>query len=193
MNPFFGADFHFQHPKILIFEPERKKLFPDLPSMNTGLIKRHNERVKPGDEYYSLGDLIFGGNPHEFLDQMNGNFHFVCGNHDRNNGLKTRIEQMTLRIGGIKTQLVHNPEYASVDYQLILCGHVHSRFKVKELRYCGKTSLILNVGVDVWNYRPVKWDEIQGIYQRWDSEKKKLKKFEEPKIIKELNKWSCNG
>ena len=190
MKRFFTADYHFNHTNILDFE---KRPFKNVTQMNSEIIRRHNERVKAEDKVYFLGDFIFGKNPAQFLQQMNGRWHFICGNHDRNNGLKTRIEQMALRIGGIKTQLVHNPEFASIDYQLILCGHVHSRFKVKELKYCGKRSLLINVGVDVWNYAPIEWSEIQSIYTRWESEKKKVNKFEEPKILKKLNVWSNNG
>jgi len=180
MQRFFSADYHFNHINILDFE---KRPFKNIEHMNTQLIKRHNERVKTNDKIYFLGDFLFNSKPEDFLKQMNGKWTFVQGNHDSNNGLKGRIEQIAMRIGGVKVQLVHNPEYASVDYQLILCGHVHSRFKVKELKYCGKKSLIINVGTDVWDFRPVSWDEIQGIYYKWQN----------GTPIRTLNTWRKNG
>lgn len=180
MKRFLSADYHFNHTNVLDFE---KRPFKNISHMNSEIIRKHNERVKSEDEMYFEGDFLFGGKPNDFLKQMNGHWHFVAGNHDGNNKLKVKTEQMILRIGGIKLQLLHNPEYASVDNQLILCGHVHSRYKVKELKYCGKKSLIINVGVDVWNYYPVSWDEIQGIYLRW----------EKGASVSSLNKWRKNG
>ena len=180
MKRFFSADYHFNHTNVIDFE---NRPFENITTMNSEIIRKHNERIKPEDKIYFLGDFLFGGYPKDFIDKMNGQWHFVCGNHDANNKLKVRTEQMILRIGGLKVQLLHDPEYASVDHQLILCGHQHSIFKVKELKYCGKISLIVNVGVDVWDYYPVSWDEIQGIYLTWKN----------GASMKSLNKWRKNG
>ncbi len=184
MKRFFSADYHFNHElkKTSIIEFENRP-FKNISHMNSEIIRKHNERVKAEDKVYFLGDFLFGGKPENFLKQMNGRWHFCGGNHDFNNKLKVRTEQMILRIGGLKVQLLHNPEYASVDYQLILCGHVHSIFKVKELKYCGRKSIIINVGVDVWNFYPISWDEIQSIYYKWKG----------GATLKSLNKWKKNG
>lgn len=180
MNRFFSADYHFNHTSVLDFE---NRPFKNCSEMKSKIISKHNERVKPEDKIYFLGDFLFGGKPEDFLKQMMGQWHFCQGNHDRNNKLKVRTEQIILRIGGLKVQLLHNPEYASVDHQLILCGHVHSCWKVKELKYCGKTSLIINVGVDCWNYYPVSWGEITSIYGKWQN----------GTTVQSLNKWRKNG
>ena len=176
MKRFFSSDQHFGHKAILKFE---KRPFKTIEEMNSKLIKYHNERVKKEDEIYLLGDLLFRGKPKDYLEKMNGIKVHVLGNHDRNNKHKGRIEQIYMRLGGLRVQLVHDPKWAQVDFQLILCGHVHSNFKVRELHYIGKKSLVINVGLDVWNYRPVSWDELQGIYLRWKS----------GSTIESLNKW----
>jgi len=177
MKRFFSSDQHFGHTSILKFE---KRPFKTIDEMNKKLIIYHNERVSDEDEIYLLGDLLFKGKPEDYLNKMKGVKCHVLGNHDRNNKHKGRIEQILMRIGGVRVQLVHDPKYAQVDFQLVLCGHVHSNFKVKELHYCGKKTLIINVGLDVWNYRPVSWDELQGIYLKWKN----------GATIESLNKWS---
>jgi calcineurin-like phosphoesterase family protein len=43
------------------------------------------------------------------------------------------------------------------DGTVLLCGHVHSIWKTKR---SDKGTLMINVGVDVWNYAPVSLDQI---------------------------------
>ena len=42
------------------------------------------------------------------------------------------------------------------DADLLLCGHVHNKWKTKDN--------MINVGVDVWDYKPVSLDEILKLY-----------------------------
>lgn len=44
------------------------------------------------------------------------------------------------------------------DGKPLLCGHVHNSWKTK---VTSKGSLMINVGVDVWGYRPVSLDQIK--------------------------------
>jgi calcineurin-like phosphoesterase family protein len=41
-------------------------------------------------------------------------------------------------------------------YGINLCGHVHNNWEIKKY---GR-SYVINIGVDVWNFRPVSIDEI---------------------------------
>jgi calcineurin-like phosphoesterase family protein len=57
--------------------------------MNETIISRHNERVKPDDTVFFLGDFIFKGGKEGgvhryqlFEKRLNGKFIFVRGNHD---------------------------------------------------------------------------------------------------------------
>jgi len=171
--------------------------------MNNKIIFNHNERIKNGDTINFLGDFGFFSsqnrafrgegqpyNPDDLINQMNGKqWYFIKGNHDKtSNKLKTKPEVIILNQNGTRIQLIHDPLYAKVDYDLILCGHVHNNFKVKELYYCGEIRLIINVGIDVWNMRPVKLDEILSIYHKWRGQRNKIKRWEQPPILKELNK-----
>jgi calcineurin-like phosphoesterase family protein len=200
MNTFFSSDYHFFHANIIKY---CNRPFKDLEQMHETIIRNHNQRVKPEDSMYFLGDFGFSassnrafrgeGQPYsvdDILSQMNGkNWNFVSGNHDKSsNKLKTKNSQITLRQGDLNIQVLHDPTYAKVDYDIVLCGHVHEKFKVKELHYCGKSTIIINTGVDVWNFKPVKLDEILSIYYRWKLEKSKINRWETSKIIEEENK-----
>jgi calcineurin-like phosphoesterase family protein len=140
--------------------------------MDETLIKNHNERVKPEDTVFFLGDFCFrnsaGGKSGEgvprkytdYLSRLNGHYIFVQGNHDSSNGLKAPIQKLVLEYGGFRINCTHKPEHADPSYTINLVGHVHSAWRVKRL---SAESIMFNVGVDVNNYRPVNWNEINKV------------------------------
>ena len=190
MKRFFSSDYHFFHSNIIRY---CDRPFKDVYEMNEVIIRNHNARVKSKDDFYFLGDLGFFASrnrafrgegqpykPEDILTQLNGKWHFVKGNHDKSsNKFNVKTTEIILDIAKMRVQLIHDPKYAKIDYPLILCGHVHNNWKVKELHYLGKKSLILNCSCDVHNFYPISWDEIQGIYTKW------LKGTS----ITSLNKW----
>lgn len=171
-------------------------------NMHNKIIIEHNQRVKSEDNMWFLGDFGFSASkqrafrgegqpysPDEILSQMNGQWTFIMGNHDKpSNKLKTKTKEIILRIGGMNVQLIHDPTYARIEYSLILHGHIHSLWKAKELKYYGKYSLMLNVGVDVWKFRPVEWREVQTIYDRWNRLRSQNRYDELGKFFEEINK-----
>jgi calcineurin-like phosphoesterase family protein len=203
LNNFIVSDFHFFHTNILKY---CNRPFKDVNEMNEQIIKRHNERVKKEDTVYFLGDFGFFASsnrafrgegqpydPDKILNQMNGKWMFVKGNHDKkSNKFYPKADTIILNQNGLRIQLIHDPMYAKIDYDLILCGHVHNNYKAKELHYCGQTRLIINVSVDVWNFYPVKLDEILAIYYRWKNERDKINRWDYPQLLKELNKNTLN-
>jgi len=92
MNYWWTSDYHFSHFNIIRY---CKRPFETAEEMNETIIKRHNERVKPDDTVFFLGDFIFkGGNEggvdkyRQFEKRLNGKFIFIKGNHDRHNSLR---------------------------------------------------------------------------------------------------------
>jgi calcineurin-like phosphoesterase family protein len=171
---FFTADTHFGHANIIDYcnRPFKDKLgMPDVEKMNKALIRNWNERVRADDTVIFLGDFCFknspGGKPgegtqvraEEFIKKLNGRITFVRGNHDYSNGLGTKIDALIMETGGYKFWCCHDPIHLSTFYRVNLVGHVHDWWKFKNLR---KTTVI-NVGVDVWNYRPVALEEILAL------------------------------
>lgn len=204
MNAFFSSDYHFFHSNIIKY---CNRPFKDVIKMNKDIIRKHNERVKKEDIVYFLGDFGFFASknrafrgegqpysPEALFEQLNG--HFIClkGNHDKSsNKFKPKTEQIILNQNGLRIQLIHDPMYAKINYDLILSGHVHNAWKVKELYYCGEIRLIINVCVDVWNFYPVKLDELLTIYYRWKNERAKIKRWSQPKILTELNRETLSA
>lgn len=84
-------------------------------------------------------------------------------------------EQTTLSIEGLATfNLCHHPyskdEYHEPDQadkyarwrpvddgRILLCGHIHEKWKTNR---SDKGTLMINVGVDVWDFKPVSLDQI---------------------------------
>lgn len=175
-NTWFSADYHLGHDNIRRYV---NRPFKTLDEMNTHLILNHNSRVKKEDTLFHVGDFCFrnsaGGKKGEgtlhkaeyYQSQLNGNTVYIKGNHDRNNSLKTCIEKIIIRFGGEQLCLVHNPSHADFNYKLHLCGHVHSAWKFKRMYKDKLYTDMINVGVDVWNYRPVSWEEINSEYVKW--------------------------
>ena len=88
----------------------------------------------------------------------------------------------------MRAGLIHDSLYGKVDYSLILCGHHHNKFKLKELFYLNKISLIINCSCDVWNFYPVRLDEVLSIYYKWKKQREKINRWAIPEIITEMNK-----
>lgn len=157
MNYWWTSDYHFSHFNIISY---CNRPFKTVEEMNETIIKRHNERVKPKDTVFFLGDFIFkGGKYQTFENRLNGKFIFLQGNHDNDRSMKTIITKMYLYYGRKNICMTHRPEHADPAVPLNLCGHVHERYKVKRL---SEDSLIVNLSVDVWDYYPVTFDQINA-------------------------------
>lgn len=157
----FTSDEHFNHFNICEKFVFRK--FRTVEEMNRELIKRHNSRVKPNDTVFHLGDFKLtnnGTNKHEIVRQLNGHHVFILGNHDKNNGCNTPIKYMVIETYGQSVLLIHKPE-DSIELMPILkintafVGHVHEKWKYQEHILNYEKRLLINVGVDQWDYYPI--------------------------------------
>ena len=140
--------------------------------MDDTLIRKWNERVKPNDVVYFLGDFCFkksaeapDGNAFEYYRQkLNGDIIFILGNHDKNNGCKSVLQSAIIRMAGINMLLIHSPYLtAGRVCDLVLCGHVHEKWKFLK----SDNVVTINVGVDVNNFMPVSINELLTDKQRW--------------------------
>lgn len=173
MKTFVTADPHFGHANIIKY---CARPFRDLEHMNVELVRRFNERVKPEDICFFLGDFCFKNSPGgdqnegvpvkwtEYIGKLNGAKVFIRGNHDGNNSTKTIIENLVVNYGGFRIGMVHDPadflestEWNKVDFNL--CGHVHQNWK-HVWRGPSLEHLLINVGVDVWKFYPMTLEEI---------------------------------
>jgi len=131
--------------------------------MNEVLIQNWNDVVKPTDTVFVLGDFAMTRNAERiksWVERLNGTKHLILGNHDE---LKV-WRYLDCGFASVHTSLqieefilAHDPAVynALPEGSLMLCGHVHTLFKST------KDKKVINVGVDVWDYRPVSINTIR--------------------------------
>lgn len=172
MTRFFTADAHLDHARIIAYE---SRPFANVQQMNNQLVKLWNSVVRHEDVVYILGDLSMRGREdnqgplRHALRKMRGTKHLILGNHDKfdpftyvDMGITSVHTSLEVEIGpranAIDTRrysvyLVHDPAVTRVAVgHKWLCGHVHGMFK-----RCGN---VINVGVDVWDFKPVSEEQI---------------------------------
>ncbi len=181
----FTADWHLNHERIIEL---CQRPFSSVDEMNETIIRNHNELVAPGDDVFVLGDVALGSIDQmaRLVQRMNGRKFLVPGNHDR-------CWRGNKRIRGIDTQryidagfqilsgvvrwsttdwlLCHFPskgdsqnedrflEYrpSLAEGEWLIHGHVHEKWQVWRRQ--------VNVGVDVWEFKPVSEAEIRQIIE----------------------------
>ena len=184
MQLFVTADLHLNHKNIIKY---CNRPFKNVEHMNEKLIANINSRCKEDDLLWHLGDLMYAKSTqadviHTFKDiieQIKPHLYFIRGNHDQNNGGKNLMLYSVMMFANKKYLFTHIPPggpmfigkyyisdsiLSSVD--CILCGHVHGNWEHRYYEIYGNKIPIINVGVDVRNFMPIKMSEIDVIYQR---------------------------
>ena len=153
--------------------------------MTEAIIKNHNARVASDDIVFFAGDFCFRNSPGgkkgegtilkavDYIRRLNGHFYFIKGNHDRNNSLKTILEKAIIGHGKKRICIVHNPQHADSNYAINFVGHVHEKWQVRRLN---EKSVMINIGCDVWDFKPVTFEEILKRYNKWIKEEDTQKK-----------------
>jgi calcineurin-like phosphoesterase family protein len=174
--------------------------------MNKRIAAEANMRMKIDDTCVHVGDFCVRGGEkaRDHLSRLTGNWVFIRGNHDKNNGVKTVCWWMMTQIGQYHAFVSHVPYFyrmpsGTAQYlvpdalvQVIeencdfaICGHVHEKWMVS---HEGKIPTI-NVGVDVHKFRPVRDDELINIYLK----NRKATKTDEPTIAVRGPLCGCIG
>jgi len=170
MNVFFIADTHFDHSNIIEYTG---RPFSDVEEMNNTLIANWNAVVAKGDIVYVLGDFAFSrskGRTDELLSQLNGQKHLIQGNHDHSEVRKAKGWQ-TVKQGAsivIKGQPIHLSHYPMVSWSKkvhdswMLYGHCHGSLtrSYDLLGIDWSKLLMLDLGVEKWDYTPVSVDQV---------------------------------
>lgn len=175
------SDTHFGHANIIEYckRPFRTASgHPDVDAMTRIMIQNWNQVVAPFDTVYHLGDFALG--PREkhksYLSRLNGKKVLIRGNHD---GSQKKMEELgfdevcvtkSMEIEGYRVYMAHIPLTVDIPdyggrtykseftpkpppyYDFWFCGHIHDQFRRR-----GK---VINVGVDVWGFKPVSFQEL---------------------------------
>jgi calcineurin-like phosphoesterase family protein len=144
--------------------------------MTEAIIRNHNSRIAFGDTMVHVGDFCCRGkergdpgmrtHAEQYASRLSGTVVFVRGNHDDNNGLKHAFDTLTFKAGGFNFFVRHKPVHmigeVPYDCTVMLCGHVHEKWKSMVLEDEERRVLMINVGIDVWNFHPIRLDEVIG-------------------------------
>jgi calcineurin-like phosphoesterase family protein len=84
---FLVSDTHFGHAGVCKFthpdDPEVKlRPWDDPDEMDEEMIRRWNDRVRPTDKVYHLGDVVINRKALKTLSRLNGDKVLIRGNHD---------------------------------------------------------------------------------------------------------------
>ena len=183
-----SADQHFEHKNILRY---CARPFNSLEDMARGLMAPYREMIHPFDTVYWLGDLVFMRKTIPGYVKPVGRTALVRGNHDkidagdyRRAGILKVHNSLEIDHGGERIFLIHNPMQVLLDeaqkrkisvrgltwdnpiirklaenlpYK-VFCAHVHQLFR--------RFGQFVNVGVDVWDYRPITLEEALDAFSK---------------------------
>jgi len=165
---YFTADWHLHHKNIIRF---CNRPFKTVKAMHKALINNFNSRVRATDVTYHIGDFTMMragdiGRLGKLVSELNGTHHLILGNHDY---LKP-FQYIDIGFTSVHTSLVieygetfilnHDPSvYCLLNKeQYLLHGHIHTLYR--DLLPAKKS---INVGVDVWDFKPVNGKEILNL------------------------------
>ncbi|WP_435164809.1 metallophosphoesterase [Falsirhodobacter sp. 1013] len=162
MTHWFTADPHFGHDAII---RHCKRPFDNVQAMDAHLLNAYRETVEPEDDLWIVGDFAFARGAAErqraadILDAIPGRKHLVAGNHDRpwirNLPWASVHDMWDFAVEGQRLFLCHYPMITFPGARrksIQLFGHVHGNWQ--------GTRNSVNVGVDVWGFRPVSTQQI---------------------------------
>lgn len=178
MTIWFSSDLHLHHANIIQYA---KRPFKDVKEMNDCLLTLHNERVKPVDHWYNLGDVTMErdgqGRGLEILSQFHGHKRLILGNHDHYKMRQYLVYfekvMATNRLGGL--MLTHIPVHPqSLGRALAnVHGHTHDHPDYEPVAaqqfdkvWEGKTQVparlipYINISVERTNYAPITLEDI---------------------------------
>jgi calcineurin-like phosphoesterase family protein len=158
----FTSDHHFGHAAARGFY---RRPFASAADMHEAMVGRWNAVVRPEDEVWHLGDFAVrqpARQVRSLLEALNGHKHLVVGNNDDAavslcaawQSVQTYAE---LVFDGVRLVLCHYPFRSWRDMgrgAINLHGHSHGRLKPLPRQF--------DVGVDVWDFRPVHLADIMA-------------------------------
>ena len=161
---FYTADPHFFHENILKF---CNRPFASVGEMNSRILSNFQSVMTPADDLWIVGDVAVvsidaADKLTSMLRSVPGRKHLIAGNHDKHwvRGLDvwTSVHYLTeINDSGTWVTLCHYPMITFPGARrgaFQLFGHVHQNWR-------GSRNSV-NVGVDVWNFRPVTLPEIRA-------------------------------
>ena len=176
---FLTSDTHFGHAGVCRFthpdDPEVKlRPWTDPDEMDEEMIRRWNDRVRPSDKVYHLGDVVINRKALKTLARLNGDKVLIRGNHDIFRDDEYREHFRELRAYHVMNGLIlsHIPVHeASLGrFGCNIHGHLHANRVMKARGVDTRTGEILysdeidpryyNVSVEQTDFAPILFEDV---------------------------------
>ncbi len=169
---YYTADLHLGHTNVIGFG---NRPFSDVDEMDNALIANWRAVVKPNDDIYVLGDLIFRcKEPEAYLKRLTGRIHMIRGNHDvflKNKALERYFVEIcdmkTVADEGRRVFVCHYPLAEWPGYYrnaIHLFGHIHNN-RNEACKIMETLPNNYNVGVDCIGFTPLTLTQIINFYE----------------------------
>lgn len=175
-NIFFTSDHHFGHKNIIKFS---NRPFESVEEMDETMIERWNEKIKPNDEVYHIGDvaLCSPNKLKKILARLNGKIYLIKGNHEKSaleckdhfewikDYYELKVEDADFHEGRQMIALLHygmRVWNASHWGTFHLYGHSHGTLPDDP------KSRSFDVGVDCHDFYPLSYEEVKAIMKEKD-------------------------
>ena len=168
---FLVSDTHFGHAGVCRFTGKDgvTKLRPwDTPEeMDEEMVKRWNERVRPNDKVYHLGDVVINRKALKIMNRLNGDKVLIRGNHDIFRDDEYRQYFRELRAYHVMRGMIlsHIPLHTdSIQrFGTNIHGHTHDRRVMKNV--FGKLSQEIDIRyhcvcVEQTDYTPILFEDV---------------------------------
>jgi calcineurin-like phosphoesterase family protein len=147
---FLVSDTHFGHAGVCRFTRNDgvTKLRPwdDPAEMDEAMVKAWNERVKPTDKVYHLGDVVINRKALKILSRLNGDKVLIRGNHDIFKDEDYTPYFRSLRAYHVMNGLIlsHIPVHPESlgRFGTNIHGHTHANRVMRDLALCGRPDVI---------------------------------------------------
>ena len=177
---YFTADLHLGHANII---KHCNRPFSSVDEMDEYLISAWNSQVSSNDTVYIIGDLIFRAYrlPDSYLSRLLGRKHLILGNHDKDWVKKVDMSKYFVSVerfvemsdGQRKITLCHYPLMSwnkITKGSYMIHGHIHNNRDAMYFPLMQKMPNLLNAGVEINKYNPVKIDDLVSNNETFKSE-----------------------
>ena len=174
---YFTGDTHFGHTNII---KHCSRPFLSIQEMDEVIINNWRERITNNDTVYILGDMFFVGRVDysDYLKRLPGKKHLIIGNHDKDWMKKLDLTQYFKSVahyaeisdGSHKITLCHYPMMtwnAASKGSYLIYGHIHNNVNDGYWRLLKTMPNALNAGVDINNFYPVTFKELEANNKRF--------------------------
>jgi calcineurin-like phosphoesterase family protein len=138
---FLVSDTHFGHAGVCRFThpddaTEKLRAWTDPDEMDDEMVRRWNDRVRPSDKVYHLGDVVINRRALKTLSRLNGDKVLIRGNHDIFPDVEYREYFRELRAYHVMNGMIlsHIPihEASLGRFGVNIHGHLHASRVVKD-------------------------------------------------------------